>query len=173
MPTPISDTLSSALRSDSTVALAALMVIASAQRDLLAWAARLVGAEPAAKIAPRPNRARRRRKHNGADRPAKAKRSRADLAYHQRRREARDRNDQALLEAVRDSPEGSIGDWAAAVGKGRSSTVSALERLRDAGLAESVQGKWRAVEPGAPMAPPSKWVVPVRGTDRAQQHHLT
>ena len=84
-----------------------------------------------------------RRKHNGAGRPAKAKRSRADLAYHQRRREARDRDDQALLVAMRDSPEGSIGDWAAAIGKGRSSTVSALKRLRDAGLAESVQGKWR------------------------------
>ena len=144
------------------------MVIASAHRDLLAWAARWVGAEPAAKMEPKPNRARHRRKHNGAGRPAKAKRSRADLAYHQRRREARDRDDQALLLAMRDSPEGSISDWTAAIGKSRTSTISALERLRDADLAESVQGKWRLVEP-----PPPKWVGPVRVTDRAHQHHLT
>jgi hypothetical protein len=88
-------------------------------------------------------------------------------AYHERRREARDRNDQALLEAVRDSPEGSIGDWAAAIGKGRSSTVSALKRLRDAGLAESVQGKWRLNEP---REPPPKWVAPLNAGREHRAH---
>jgi hypothetical protein len=55
MPTPIPDPLSSVLRSDSTAALAALMVIASAHRDLFNWAVRMVGAEPPAKVEPRPN----------------------------------------------------------------------------------------------------------------------
>ena len=71
------------------------------------------------------------------------------------------------------APGGSIGDWAAAIGKSRSSTVSALHRLRDAGLVESVGGKWRLIEEPAPREPAPKWVAPVRGTDRAQQHHLT
>ena len=94
----------------------------------------------------------------------------ADRAYHERRREARDRDDQALLEAMRDSPEGSIGDWAAAIGKGRSSTVSALKRLRDAGLAESVQGKWRLNEPDAPREPPPKWVAPLSAVREHRAH---
>ena len=75
---------------------------------------------------------------------------------------------------MRDSPGGSIGDWVATIGKGRSSTVSALGRLRDAGLAESVEGKWRLTELEAP--PPKetpKWTSPVRGSDRAAHPHLT
>jgi len=55
-------------------------------------------------------------------------------------RKARDRDDENLLQAMRGSPEGSIGDWATAVGKWRTSVVTALHRLRDAGLAESVEG---------------------------------
>jgi hypothetical protein len=74
---------------------------------------------------------------------------------------------------MKTAPGASIGDWAGAIGKSRSSVVSALHRLRDADLVETVEGKWRAVEPGAPTAPPPKWVAPVRGADRAQQHHLT
>ena len=176
MPTPIPDPLSSVLRSDSTAALAALMVIASAHRDLFNWAARMVGAEPPAKIEPKPNSKAKRRPHahkpNGASRPAKANRSGAD-AYHQRQRKARDRDDQALLEAMRSAPDALIGDWAKAIGKSRSSTLSALKRLRDAGPAESLEGKWRLTKPDAPREPAPKWIAPVRGTDRAAHHHLT
>ena len=94
-------------------------------------------------------------------------------SYLGRRRAQRDRDDESLVEAMRMAPGASIGDWAAAIGKSRSSTVSGLHRLRDAGLAESAEGKWRLTEPEAPMTPPPKWVAPVRGTDRAHQHHLT
>ena len=68
-------------------------------------------------------------------------------AYHQRRRAARDADDQALLQIMRDSPGASIADWAEAIGKGRSSVVSALKRPRAAGLAESFEGKWRLSAP--------------------------
>ena len=59
-------------------------------------------------------------------------------------RKARDRDDENLLQAMRDSPEGSIGSWAAAIGKSRTSVVSALGRLRDAGLAEILRGSLAA-----------------------------
>jgi hypothetical protein len=51
--------------------------------------------------------------------------------------------------------------------------VTSLHRLRDAGLVENRDRRWRLTEPEAPTAPPQKWVAPVRGADRAQQQHLT
>jgi hypothetical protein len=59
------------------------------------------------------------------------------------------------------------------IGKSRSSVVTALHRLQDAGLVESVDRKWRLVEETAPKEPPPKWVSPVRGNDRAAHSHLT
>ena len=85
-------------------------------------------------------------------------------AYHARRREARDADDKALLQAMRDAPEASIGDWAQAIGKSRTSTVSALKRLRDAGLAESVEGKWKLTEEPAPHEPAPQWIAPLSAT---------
>jgi hypothetical protein len=69
-------------------------------------------------------------------------------------RAQRDRDDEALVDAMRANPEGSIGDWTLTVPKSRTSVVSALHRLRDAGLAESVESKWRLVEEPAPREPP-------------------
>ena len=79
-----------------------------------------------------------------------------------------------FIEAMQNSPSGTIKGWAAAIGKSRSSTLSALSRLRDAGRAENVEGHWRAIEEAAPpreLAQP--WIRPVRGGDRAAEHHLT
>jgi hypothetical protein len=50
-------------------------------------------------------------------------------------RSTRDRNDEKLLEALRANLEGTIRDHAVKIGKSRSATVTALGRLRDAGLA--------------------------------------
>jgi hypothetical protein len=86
-------------------------------------------------------------------------RNNGDHRYLGRRRAQRYETDTALLEVMRSSPEGSIGDWAEATRRSRTSTVSALHRQRDAGLAESVGGKWRLIEPEAPRAP--RWVEPV------------
>jgi hypothetical protein len=120
-------------------------------------------------LQPRPRAARRRvrkkanggaSKSNGTHKP-----DNGDL-YLDRRREARDRDDELLLEVMRKNPEGSIGDWATTIHKSRTSCVSALHRLRDAGLAESAEGKWRLVESEAPRAP--RWVEPVSALGRRE-----
>ena len=84
-----------------------------------------------------------------------------------RRREARDRDDESLVAAMRSNPDGSIGDWAMTIRKSRTSCVSALQRLRAAGLAQSVEGKWKLT---APPAPPARWTAPVSATQRAHAH---
>ena len=62
---------------------------------------------------------------------------------------------------MRASPGAVINESAAAIGKSRSSTVSALHRLRDADQAESVGGKWRLVEPEALREPAPRWTAPL------------
>ena len=68
---------------------------------------------------------------------------------------------------MRETPEGPIGDWAEAIGKSRSSVVTALHRLRDAGLADSVEGKWTLVEEPAPRVAAPKWVAPLSAAAHA------
>jgi hypothetical protein len=57
--------------------------------------------------------------------------------------------------------DGVINDWATVVGKSRTSVVAALHRVRDAGLAESVEGKWRLTEEPAPREPAPRWTAPL------------
>jgi hypothetical protein len=96
MAAPLPESVASALK-DPTSALAALMVIANAHRDLFAWAARMirfdVPAPPDRPAHPRPKA--RRAKANGA-----------------RRGDA----DEDLLEAMRASPGATIGALAGASG---------------------------------------------------------
>jgi hypothetical protein len=157
MPTPLSDNVSAILRSDSTAALGALMVIAAAHAELFAWVAAMV-ATPAHSLRVEPARV----KSNGASPPAarKAQPLGAD-AHLARRRAARDRDDENLLEAMRESPKATIPAWAEAIDKSRSSTVEGLHRLRDAGLAASVEGKWKSTEPPISRQPAAKWVAPL------------
>jgi hypothetical protein len=172
---PLSEAFAATLKADATAALAALMLIANAHRDLYAWAARtFVGSEPE----PPPRRVRRTPKLNDAGRTRAAKRpesrrARGAAASLDRRRAQRDRDDESLLEALKSAPDAAIGDWAEAIGKSRSSTITALKRLRDADRAESVEGKWKLTAEPAPREPPPKWVEKVRGTDRPREHHLT
>jgi hypothetical protein len=91
-------------------------------------------------------------------------------AYHQRRRAARDADDQALLQIMRDSPGASIADWMSAIGKSRSSTASALKRLRDADLAESVEGKWKLTEEPPPREPSPRWTEPLSAAREQRAH---
>jgi hypothetical protein len=171
MSTPLPEPLASVLRSDSTAALAALMVIANAHRDLLAWAARIIGAEPPVAALPNGDGTQRRETCLQKAKPPRAPRKPpGTAAYHARRREARGSGDQALLEALRANPEGSIGDWSATIHKGRSSTVSALKRLRDAGLAESAEGKRKLTEEPPPREPPARWIQPVSAAREHRAH---
>jgi hypothetical protein len=58
------------------------------------------------------------------------------------------------------NPGASIGELATAIGKSRTSTVTALHRLREADRAESVDRVWSLVEPTEPKPTP-KWVAPL------------
>jgi hypothetical protein len=188
MSTPIPDAFAATLRTDATAALGALMVIAHAHAELFSWAARMAStnAQPSAaapaRVEPPPrtqvngveSRAApplaKASEHKSAKRRPKGNGTAAYLAS---RREARDRDDEKLIEAMRDSPESSIGDWAATVGKSRTSVVAGLHRLRDVGLAESVGGQWRLTEEPAPREPPPKWIRPISGNDKPSHAHLT
>jgi hypothetical protein len=152
VPIPLPDAFLEALR-DSTAALAAAFIIASWHPEVFEWAVKVmrpeVGEPEPVRVRSVPKSPRRlksngvRKSHNDGSRLAK-----------------RDSDDLALLAALRANPEGSIGDWATAVGKSRTSIVSALHRLRDAGLAQSVEGKWKLTEAPAPREPPVRWVKP-------------
>ena len=127
--------------------MAALLLISTSHRGLFDWFSRTVRAEPGPESEPAPVPPRRKarasaRCGNGHRKP----RSNGDDS----RLTKREADDQALVSVMRSNPDGSIGDWAQTIHKSRTSTVSALHRLRDAGLAESAKGKWRlAEEPAA------------------------
>ncbi len=141
------------------MALAALMIVAAAHREMFAWAARAL-IEPAGEPPALKPRTNGHKRHTPASN-----------AYRARRREERDRGDEALLGALRRNSEPTIGELATVTGRSRSSTVSALHRLRDAGAAENVEGHWRLVEPSEPREPTQPWITPLKGSVRAAEHH--
>jgi len=115
MPTPLPEALSSILRTDSTAALAALMVIANAHREIFAWAARMFGAEPPGKAEPKPTG---QAKQPSAHKP----KGKATFPDARRATGTTRRSRQAVRGArcaVRDAPEGSIGSRMTAMGKSR------------------------------------------------------
>jgi hypothetical protein len=148
--------------SDRTTALAAAFIIATRHADVLQFVARMVGGD-----APEPPRKpKAARKGNGHRKP----RAHGADPYLGRRREARDRDDESLVAAMRSNSDGSINDWATTIGKSRTSCVSGLHRLRAAGLAESVGGKWALVEEPAPRQPAPRWIEPLSASQRAHAH---
>jgi hypothetical protein len=169
---PLPDTVSVLLRSSPTAAMAALLLISTSHRGLLDWFSRTVCGDAAVESGPESQpkprgrtlpRAGKTSKSNGHRQP----RSNGDDPYLSGRRAQRDRDDQALLAALRSNPEGSIGDWATTIRKSRTSCVSGLHRLRAAGLAQSVEGKWKQTEPPAPREPPAKWTTRLSASQRA------
>jgi hypothetical protein len=63
------------------------------------------------------------------------------------------------------NPGANIAALTTAIGKSRTSTVSALHRLRDAALAESLSGVWTLTEPSPPKETP-RWTAPVSAQRR-------
>jgi hypothetical protein len=114
------DAFASALN-DRATALAAAFIIAIRHPEVLAFAARMVCAD-APEPHPLPRRPKAARKANGHRRP------RSDDPYLGRRRARREVDDQALVEAMRRNTEATIGELATAVGKSRTSIVSAVHR---------------------------------------------
>jgi hypothetical protein len=76
-----------------------------------------------------------------------------------------DQCDERLIEAMKANPGATIGALAEAIGKSRTSTVTALGRLRDADRAESLGGVWTLTEPPAPKET-ARWVEPVAASRR-------
>ena len=156
--TPLPDQVSVLLRSSPTAAMAALLLISTSHRGLLDWFSRTVTPEPQPQAKPKANGAARRGRYHkprGGD----------------RRLAKREADDQALVEAMRRNTEATIGELATAVGKSRTSIVSALHRLRAAGLAQSVEGRWKLTEEPAPREPPAKWTHGLSAA--ARREHAT
>ena len=133
---PLPDSVIATLRSNETAALAAMLIIGGSFPDILAFATRVLA--PPTAVAEPPKRARGRQRRNN-------------------RREA---CDERLVAAMKANPGASIGELADAIGKSRTTTVSALHRLRDAGLAESLSGISTLTEPPPPKETP-RWTAPV------------
>ena len=169
MPSPLSEAFAETLKTNATAALAALMVIADAHREIFAWASRMIGVEPTPQLRPKP----RAKRKNGDRRFTNASKTNghreprgngADL-----RTVKRDADDGKLLEAMRENPEGTIGDLAREISKSKTSVVTALARLRDAGLVVNEDRKWALA---APRELTPKWVEPLKAKDRAAHAHL-
>jgi hypothetical protein len=144
------DSVVSTLRTDETAALAAAMIIAGSFPDIVSFAARVAGAPHRPKVdASKPQRAARGRPKRGNGHV----------------REAPDQCDERLIAVMKANPGASIGALATAIGKSRISTVTALHRLRDAGLAESLDRVWTLTEPTAPKETP-RWTAPVSAQRR-------
>jgi hypothetical protein len=170
---PLPEALTATLKAAATAALAALMVIAGAHRELFDWASKAICGGDAPQLCPRPRSNGGGRLTNAGKTSKRAKSNGHREPRGDARLVKRDADDEGLIRAMRTNAEGPIRVWAAAIGKSRSSVLTALHRLRDADLVESVECKWRVIEPGALAAPPPKWVAPVRGTDKAAYAHLT
>jgi hypothetical protein len=164
VPIPLADSIAAAL-SDRTTALAAAFVIGTRHADVLQWVAKSLLPDLELQPKPRSNsggRVRRApRRSNGHGGP------RSDS-----RTTKRDADDEALLEAMRSNAEGPLAAWSEAIGKSRTSVVSALHRLKDAGLVANEDRLWTLVEEPAPRVSSARWVEPLKARDRAAHAHL-
>jgi hypothetical protein len=148
MPDPLPSDIVARLRSDSTAALAASLILAGSFPDIVSWALRAfssMSGEPKASVfAARDGKSRR------APRPQSAIKS-----------------DQALLALMRANPGASLADLIRLGRRPRTSTVLSLKRLEEAGLVEHPsKGVYTVVD----QAPPPKpaWVEPLSGRQVAR-----
>ena len=147
MPDPLPSDIVARLRSDSTAALAASLILAGSFPDIVSWALRAFGAKDSE---PRANVPAGDRKSRRAPRPQPAVKS-----------------DQALLALMRANPGASLADLIRLGRRPRTSTVLSLKRLMKAGLIEHPsKGVYTAVD----QAPPPKqaWVEPLSGSHVAR-----
>jgi hypothetical protein len=148
MPDPLPSDIVARLRSDSTAALAASLILAGSFPDIVSWALRAFSvkdSEPKASVS-----ADGGNKSRHAPRPQPATKS-----------------DNALLAVMRANPGASLADLIRLGRRPRTSTVLSLKRLEDAGLVEHPnKGVYRTVEQ-APAAKPA-WVEPLSGVHVAR-----
>jgi hypothetical protein len=146
MPDPLPADVVARLRSDSTAALAASLILAGSFPDIVSWALRSFGksSEPKAHV------------------PAHGE----GKSRHTPRRQPAVKSDQALLAVMRANPCASLADLIRLGRRPRKSTVASLKRLEEAGLVEHPgKGVYTAVDPDLieTLKPKSAWVEPLSG----------
>ena len=144
MPDPLPSDVVARLRSDSTAALAASLILAGSFPNIVSWALsafRVKDSEPKASV------------------PTDVGRKGANIRHPPLRPAAK--SDQALLAVMRANPGSSLADLIRLGRRPRTSTVLSLKRLEEAGLVEHPsKGQYRAVD----QAPPKPaWIDPLSG----------
>ena len=148
MPDPLPSDIVARLRSDSTAALAASLILAGSFPDIVSWALRTFNAESSEPKASIPEDGGGKTKH--APRPQPAIKS-----------------DKALLAVMQANPGASLADLIRLGRRPRTSTVLSLKRLEEAGLVEHPsKGVYTAVDQVPPPNP--AWVEPLSGRQVAR-----
>jgi hypothetical protein len=141
MPDPLPSDVVARLRSDSTAALAASLILASSFPDIVSWALGAFGKSGESKA----------NVHALGD----SKNRRAP------RRLSAAKSDRALLAVMRANPGSSLADLIRLGRRPRTSTVLSLKRLEEAGLVEHPsKGQYRAVDQASPKP---AWIDPLSG----------
>ena len=186
---PLPDAMVATLKADPCAALAAIMIVANAHSELLAWVQRSLspltagcdvatniaadqknasgpnGAEKATAtfVAPTPPAKPKPRKANGEGVRAKGRHNPHDAAA---------KRDEALLALMQANPDASVTEIIQMNGRPRNSTMLSLDRLEKAGLVEHAsRGKWTAVDLDlleAPAPKPVGWLEPLSGAHVAK-----
>jgi hypothetical protein len=146
MPDPLPSDVVARLRSDSTAALAASLILAGSFPDIVSWALRVFSvkdSEPKARV------------------PTEVDRKGANIKHPPRRLSAA-KSDQALLAVMRANPGSSLADLIRLGRRPRTSTVLSLKRLEEAGLVEHPsKGVYKPFDQAPP--PKTAWIDPLSG----------
>jgi hypothetical protein len=141
MPDPLPSDIVARLRSDSTAALAASLILAGSFPDIVSWALRAFSKSGELKPSIPTD--------SGTNRPAPKSKPAA-------------KSDQALLAVMHANPDASLADLIRLGRRPRISTVASLKRLADAGLVEHPsKGQYRVVDQAT--TPKPAWIGPVSG----------
>jgi hypothetical protein len=144
---PLPSDIVTRLRSDSTAALAASLILAGSFPDIVSWALRAFAksGEPKASV---PADSGGKNRHAPKPQPAV-------------------KSDQTLLAVMRANPGASLADLIRLGRRPRTSTVLSLKRLEEAGLVEHpTKGVYRTVEQTTPPKP--AWLEPLSGSHVAR-----
>ena len=141
MPDPLPSDIVARLRSNSTAALAASLILAGSFPDIVSWALRAFSKSGELK----PTMPTDRGKNRCAPKSKPAAKA-----------------DQALLAVMRANPDAGLAELIRLGRRPRTSTVASLKRLEEAGLVEHPsKGQYRVVDELA--LPKPAWIEPVSG----------
>jgi len=148
MPDPLPTDIVARLRSDSTAALAASLILAGSFPNIVSWALRASKVKDSESKASVP-----------ADGDAKSR--------HAPRSQPAAKSDKALLAVMRANPGAILADLIRLGRRPRTSTVASLKHLEEAGLVEHPsKGVCRTIEQTPP--PKASWIEPLSGTHMAR-----